>query len=449
MRLHDTICAIATGAGGGIGIVRLSGPEAGEILAKLLRPWPAVPQSHRLYHAQACDPVSGAHLDDVLGCFMRGPRSYTGEDVGEVHGHGGGVGLGRLLRAAARAGARVAEPGEFTRRAFLNGRVDLSEAEAVAEVIAARTERALNVAQAQLRGAVREVVATARGELIEVLAELEVRVDFPDERLDFLPVRALAERLEDLGARMQALAETYTRGRLVRGGLDVALVGRANAGKSSLLNALVGEERALVDAAPGTTRDFVEAEIEVDGLRVLLVDTAGEREEGEAVERRGVELGRRRRRQADVVVVVVDGVEGYGTLEASLMGEEPGRQKLLVWNKSDQRAEVVGVPANFRVVATSAVSGEGIAALKGALRELADDSAADGEVVVTGARQHEALREAGDALAAGALLLRAGEPMELVAVDVQIALHRLGQVTGETVDSAVLDEIFARFCVGK
>lgn len=446
---RETICAIASGTGGGIGIVRLSGPEAEAIGRRLVASLAVGLESHRLVHGLARDPDSGEPLDEVLACVMRAPRSYTGETVVELHGHGGAANLERLLDAAMRAGARVADPGEFTRRAFLAGRMDLTRAEAVAEVIAARSSRAVRLAQAQLRGEVSAKISSLRERLVALLAEVEARVDFPDERLDFVPGPVLAASLVALADEAASLAATQARGRLITEGMDVALVGRTNAGKSSLLNALAGEERALVDAAPGTTRDFVEVEVEIAGVRVKLVDTAGERDAVEDVERRGLELGRRRGRRADVVLVVVDGQLGFGEVEARLVSEaSDGVSVLVAWNKADLQPAVGGVPAGVPVVATSALAGLGLDSLRAALA-LVIGGVAEDEVLITSARQRDALDQAVESLRAGAALLAADQPPELAAVDLRLALDRLGRITGDSVDDAVLDAIFARFCIGK
>lgn len=458
----DTICAIASGTGGGVGIVRLSGPEAERILVRLVPSLPTPPESHRLYFGRVRDPQSGGPpgeppgevIDEVLACVMRGPRSFTGEDVAELHGHGGSANLARLLVAAVACGARVAEPGEFTRRAFLAGRVDLTQAEAVALVVAARSERALRVAQTQLRGGLAEAVSALRERLVSVLAELEARVDFPDEPLDFVPVARLGEALRAVSRETSELAASYQRGRALCEGIDVALVGQPNAGKSSLLNALLGEERALVDATPGTTRDFVEAELELGGVRAVVVDTAGEREAAEHLERRGLELGRRRWSRADVVVVVVDGTRGYSEVERRLAEQavEAGSRVVWAWNKSDLALAPEEAPLGWGVwpvVTVSARSGAGIEALRQELVAGLGAGVEEDGVLVTSARQRELLVEAGEALAAGGELLARGEPAELAAIDLQVALDRLARVTGDQVDDAVLDQVFARFCIGK
>ncbi|HEX2569173.1 MAG TPA: tRNA uridine-5-carboxymethylaminomethyl(34) synthesis GTPase MnmE [Polyangia bacterium] len=447
----DTIVAIATATGGGIGIVRVSGPAAGGIARRLLRPWPEVPESHRLYHGWVHHPGTGEVLDEVLGCLMVGPRSYTGEDVLELHGHGGAASLARLLDAVVQSGARMAEPGEFTRRAFLGGRMDLTRAEAVAELIAARSERAVRLAQGHLRGALAERVESLAERLLDILAEVEAEIDFPEEGLEVGEARALATKVRALAGEVGGLAASYVRGRALMEGVDVVLVGRPNAGKSSLLNALVGEERALVDEAPGTTRDFIEAEVSLGGVRMRLVDTAGEREAEGQVEARGMFLGRRRRARADLVLLLVDGTVGWGELEERIRSETSG-PTLLVWNKCDAApppSRGLGTRAEG-FVALSARTGDGLEQLRQALRDRVDPgNEEDAGATVISARQQEAFKMAEEALLRAAAVLAQGAPSELAAVDLRIGLERLRQVTGASVQSDVLDRVFARFCIGK
>lgn len=449
----DTICAIATGTGGGVGVVRLSGPEAEAVLRRVAPGLPEDLPSHHLRRARLVDPASGEVLDEALVCVMRAPRSYTGEQVAEIQAHGGAANLARVLGAVRRAGARLAEPGEFTRRAFLAGRMDLTQAEAVAELIAARSERAARLASAHLRGAVGDEVKRVRERVLGALAEVEAAVDFPDEHLDFAPGEALAAVVELAAVEARTLERSHRRGRLATEGVDVALVGRANAGKSSLLNALVGEERALVDASPGTTRDFLEVELELEGLRAVLIDTAGEREVGPGPEQRGLELGRKRRQRADVVVLVVDGAEGFGDTEQRLLsaidGSAPGVAVLIAWNKRDLAGVPSSLPSHLVAIPTCARTGEGVPELVTAIRRAAGDAGTDEGVTITSERQSQLLSAAADALEAAGRSLRAGAPFELVAVDLRAALARLGEVTGEALDGAVLDRIFARFCIGK
>jgi tRNA modification GTPase len=436
---RDTIAAIATprGGGGGIGIVRLSGPRAAEIVAAMLGRGAEALVDRRLEHGVA-RAAGGEPLDEVLAVVMRGPRSYTGEDVAEIHGHGGPLNLARLLEAVIARGARAAEPGEFTRRAFESGRLDLTRAEAVADVIGAASERALRVAQAQLAGALGRRVASLRQQAVSLLAEVEASIDFPGEDLDFPPAAEVAARSAALAAAAGALAGTYRVGRALRDGVVVALVGAPNVGKSSLLNALCGEERAVVTAEPGTTRDYVEATAVWDGVSVTLVDTAGERAGAlSQAERRGLELGQARAQRADLVVRVREVGEAAG---------EAGRgEELVVWNKVD-----LG-PAPAGELAVSARSGEGLDGLVRAIlaRVVGEGGeGAEGEVV-TSERQRALVAEAAQAAERAAAAAAEGRPAELVASDLRQAARALGQVSGEEVGEAVLDALFERFCLGK
>jgi tRNA modification GTPase len=409
-------------------VVRVSGARAIELVTGMVAR--ALPD-RQLVRAVARD-LDGARLDDVLAVAMRAPRSLTGEDVAELHGHGGSVNAGRLLRAVLARGARLAEPGEFSRRAVAAGKLDLAEAEGLLGVIEAASERAWRVAQAQLGGALGTKIAEVRATVTAALAELEAWVDFPEEGLDGLGGPALVAGLEAAAAECEALAGTFRLGRVLRDGLEVALVGPVNAGKSSLFNALVGRERALVSASPGTTRDYVEARVEWDGVAVTLIDTAGERAAGDPLEERGIELGRARARDADVRVWIDEA--GHGP---------PGA--LIVRSKADLGGEI---PAG--AIATSVPTGAGLPELRAAiLASVGAAGDADDAVVVTSERQRGLLELAATSLRAAVTSLRGGAAVELAAVDVREGLTALGAITGEAVGEDVLDALFARFCIGK
>ena len=446
---RDTIAAIATATGGGIGIVRLSGPRAAAILAAMVRPWPKQVQTHKLSRVTVYHPSTGERLDEVLAVVMRAPGSYTGEDVAELQGHGGQLVLARVLEAALAAGARMAEPGEFTRRAFEAGKIDLSRAEAVAALIGARGERALRAAQAINAGALDDKIRAARNRLVQALAEVEGAIDFPDDVAydQSAPGElATAKLLREVAEELRRLGASY-RPQLFHGA-EVAIVGRVNAGKSSLLNALAGQERAIVDAAPGTTRDAVQVEVAIDGVPVLLVDTAGERDNPEPIEQRGLVLGRARAERADLVLLVVDGTVGFGAIESELWQRAAGK-KLVAWNKRDLAGAPHDLPDGARAIETAALTGAGVEQLRDAIgRALNGDDVEEGVLVVS-ARQSEALRDGAESLARAAAMLEAGEPSDLAAVEARRGLDFMGRVTGETVDGEVLDAIFARFCIGK
>ena len=436
---EDTIAAIATAAGpGGVGIVRLSGPRAISIVAETV----AVPASsldRRVRVAWACD-AAGDRIDQVIAFAMRAPASFTGEDVAELQGHGGSQNLGKLLEAVVARGARVAEPGEFTRRAVANGKLDLVRAEALLEVIHAGSERSWRLAQANLGGRLGEDVAALEQRALGLLAEIEGWIDFPEEDLAPRSAAWIEGELSELGLRCAALADGFRHGRAVSRGIAAALVGPVNVGKSSLLNALVGSERALVAAAPGTTRDWLEVSTVWRGIAVTLIDTAGRRDTADPVEQRGIALGEERVATADVVVVVNDGVAPWDG------GERYGHRALVVRSKADLDG---AVPAS--ALATSAATGQGLDELQRRILELAGVAEREGSehAFVTTARQQAMAAAARDAFAEGLALWRARRPLELIAVELRQASHALAQLRGVEVGDRVLDEVFARFCIGK
>jgi tRNA modification GTPase len=404
---------------------------------------------------RALDPADGSPVDDVLCFFAPGPRTVTGEDVAEIHGHGGAVVLGRLLAAVIAAGARAAQPGEFTYRGFVNGRFDLSRAEAVAGLIAARSERAAAAAVARLDGAVGRALAGALDALTAAAVRVEVGLDFPDEDL---PLAAAADIAAAVEAALEPLREaerSFGLGARLADGARVALVGPVNAGKSSLLNRLAGAERALVDAAPGTTRDVVEVRGELGGVPVLFCDTAGLRPDAAGLEGRGIEAGRRAAREADALVIVLDGA-GESSAGASIPDEPGGlagsRPVLVALNKSDLPGFSARVPAalaDLPRVEISALTGAGIEALVEALgRLLAGDEGA-GEPLLANARQHGAVKVAADRAAAAAARLREGADPELAAEDLRLARESLASLFGRDADAQLLDDIFSTFCLGK
>lgn len=451
-----TIAAIATGTGGGVGIIRVSGPQAEAIGRALCRPWPAELQSHHLYYGHAVAPGSAPEpageevIDHLLFCLMRAPRSYTGEDVLELHGHGGAVNLQRLLSACIAAGAVPAEPGEFTRRAFLAGKLDLTRAEAIAGLVDAQSVLAARQAQRQLAGELGQVVGELRRRATTLLGDFEGTLDFPDLEADEEVLRRARPELESLAARVEALAASFHQGgRAIQTGIELALLGRTNAGKSSLINALCGAERVLVDGQPGTTRDYVEVRTAWSELPVVLIDTAGEREGATFLEQQGLRLGRQRWRRADLALLVVDGTLGPGPEEAQLLASLPPElPHLVVWNKADH---TTCQPPPAGAVACSALCGWGLDALRQRVLAAVAPQLDHGDaLIVTSARQAATLSESATALRRAQAALTDGMTgSEVVAAELRTAAARLGEISGDEVTEGVLDAIFARFCVGK
>jgi tRNA modification GTPase len=454
MDAADTIAAISTPLGeGGIGVVRVSGPAAVAVAAALFRgaggQGPETFASHTAHYGRVVEPGTGEMIDECVLTLFRGPHSYTGEDVAELSCHGSNVVLARVLDAARRCGARLAEPGEFTRRAFLNGRLDLARAEAVSDVIRARTEAALRVATRQLEGRLSATIRALRTELITLLAEIEAAIDFPD---DVAPPDAaeVATRLEATRAGAEALLRTADAGRIYREGAGVVIAGRPNVGKSSLLNALLRENRAIVTPIPGTTRDVIEESVNIRGIPLRAIDTAGLRETPDPVEQIGVGRSRQQLAAADLVLIVVDASAGLAPEDRAILGEVAGKRSILVANKCDLGDRLTDLPS-LPAVRTVATRGEGIEELEEAIAGcLVGDAGAGADGVwVSNVRHRARLEAAAAAVAAARNAVGAGFEQDVVAIDVKIAAEALGEITGETVTEETISQIFARFCVGK
>jgi tRNA modification GTPase len=456
----DTIVAIVTPPGeGGVGIVRASGPLStdlpGRLFPSLRSPW----ESHRLRQGALVDPHTGEIVDQAMGCVMRAPHTYTGEDVFEMYCHGSPLVLERVLRVCLREGCRSARPGEFTLRAFLNGRLDLSQAEAVIDVVRARSNAALELAVRQLTGWLSERIEPARHDLVGTLAHMEAMVDFVEEDVPPQADARTVERLRAVLSAVEMLLEGAEQGIILREGASLCIVGSPNVGKSSIMNGLLGLDRAIVTPIPGTTRDTVEEMVQIRGVPFRVVDTAGMTETGDLVEQIGIERSRKSLDAADVVLLVFDASRPLApaddlAVEAIKAGQESGRRRLVVtFNKCDlpvrldRAAGLRGLEA-VAVVESSTVMDGGLEALRDAL-----ESAALGgnrhEFVVGNARHQEALRRAADALRAAMRGLGEGTPLDLVSFDVRAAAHALGEITGSNVDDELLDRIFRDFCIGK
>lgn len=452
---EDTIAAIATPPGeGGIGIVRLSGPASIDIAHSVFvssRGSDIRTARGRVFHGTVCD-VRGA-IDEVLVHVMRAPRSYTAEDVVEINCHGGAAPLRSVLELVLERGARLATPGEFTKRAFLNGRIDLVQAEAVIDRIQARTDAALRAASSAADGVLSKTIYELRDVLVEALARVESAIDFPDDDLPELVDAALRSRLDAALARMRDLLATAEAGKLYREGASVAIVGRPNVGKSSLFNALLRDARAIVTDVPGTTRDLLEEVITISGVPVRLSDTAGLRDSSDEVEQLGIGRARAALANADIILVVVDASEPLTAEDRTIMADVSalGRPTILASNKSDiVPAAHESAPENSVVTCrVSAKTGKGLKDLEEQIGRLllGSGAVAPDTGLITRVHQRDSLRRAAEAL--DRVLQHYAESPEFLSIDLREALDALGEITGETTPEDVLERIFASFCVGK
>ncbi|MDD3213837.1 MAG: tRNA uridine-5-carboxymethylaminomethyl(34) synthesis GTPase MnmE [Eubacteriales bacterium] len=450
--MRDTIVGVATAMGeGGVAIVRMSGDEAVALFTRIFRAAKKRPpyEDHRLLYGHVTD-ADGTAVDEAMGVVMLAPNTYTREDVCEIHTHGGYAAAETVMRLLTRLGARPAEAGEFTRRAFLNGRIDLSQAEAVMGVIGARSAAALRSEEALLSGGASRFIRQAQEKLTRLIAGVEAHIDYPDEIDEREATGGLRAGLTELIGELNAAVDE--RGaRILRTGLRVALCGRPNAGKSTLFNALLGEERAIVTDVPGTTRDVLEGSFALNGLNVLLMDTAGLRESVDVVERIGVERAKAAVAGADVALLLIDGTQPLGDDERALLALDTDCPCAVLLNKEDTPpavtiADITPVTKHAPILALSAKTGQGLDKVRA---YLVAQAKLPGEGMLTHERHMAAARKAAERLAQAQTALEEGMPLDVAAVDLHEALWLLGRITGESVDDRLLDEIFATFCVGK
>jgi len=455
----DTIAAIATPRGaGGIGIVRISGPNAETICRALFRPTARTgPLRNRfLYHGDIVSPETGAIIDEVLLAIMRGPHSYTGEDTLEINCHGGYCVLQAVLNEVILAGARPADPGEFTRRAYLNNRIDLSQAEAVMDLITAKTDRGRALALSGMKGTLSKKLESIRSGLIAILTSLESSIDFTEEDISPEPYRNLSRDVEDEIIRIKKILSTYEEGKLFRDGLNVVITGKPNVGKSSLLNRLLGERRAIVASTPGTTRDFIEETINIRGIPVKLTDTAGIRTSADSIEQEGIEFVWEKIQESEIVIVLLDGSASLAEEDLQVIRKNSNKRIVLVVNKSDlphgiTDSELGDVVSSVEPLWISAKYGDGISALQERIYSLASDTGEypDSDVVLTTLRHKISLEKTVESLAAAAENIARERSPELAAFDMRSALDHLGDIAGQTTNEDVLNRIFSAFCVGK
>lgn len=452
----ETIAAIATAIvpqQGSVGIVRLSGAEAQAIAQKLFhvpgqQPW----ESHRILYGYVRHPQTQQMIDEALLLLMLAPRSYTREDIVEFHCHGGIMAVQQVLQLCLAAGARLAQPGEFTLRAFLNGRLDLTQAEGIADLVGARSPQAAQSALAGIQGKLASAISQLRQSCLDVLAEVEARIDFADD-LPPLDEAAIAQQLAQTSAQVEQILATAHQGELLRSGLRIAIVGRPNVGKSSLLNAWSRSDRAIVTNLPGTTRDVVESQLVVGGIPVQVLDTAGIREALDQVEKIGVERSRQAAQSADLVLLTIDATAGW-TDEDELLYQQVGdRPLILVINKVDlaQPETLTLPPIAGQTVYTAAAKNHGIESLEQAILNAVQAGgliAADWDLAIN-QRQAAALTRAQAALEQVQKTLQDNLPLDFWTIDLRAAIRALGEITGEEMTESMLDQIFSRFCIGK
>jgi tRNA modification GTPase len=459
--VDDTIAAIATPLGeGGLAVIRLSGPQTLAAADKSFVPMgkhsskPSAAPTHTIHYGRIVR--QGRTVDEVLLAVLRAPRTFTREDVVEITCHGGILAAKLVLDTVLENGARLAEPGEFTKRAFLNGRIDLAQAEAVSDLIHARTELSLAAANEQLAGTLSRRINQLRDELMKTLAHIEAHIDFPDEDISPDTKGQLLARLERGVEFMDELLRTANEGQILRRGIRTAIIGRPNVGKSSLLNQLLGHDRAIVSPIAGTTRDTIEETANIRGVPVVFVDTAGLREAGDSIEQEGIRRSRKSVAKAELILHVFDNSESFTREDEIYLEQFAHKKRILVRNKIDLTAKLVlpaaaTAGARTPVVDLSALTGEGIETVKDAVKELiwAGEIKAEMLQVMINSRHQDALRRGREAALRTLEALRNDLTLDLVAVDLRIAANAVGEVVGKTTTEDLLDSIFSQFCIGK
>lgn len=450
--MEDTIAAIATAYGeGGIGIIRISGEDSRDILQKIFT---GKIESRRLSYGKIVD--ENEHIDEVLAVYMKGPKTYTGEDVVEINCHGSMVALRKTLALVLSKGARMAEPGEFTKRAFLNGRLDLSQAEAVIDVIKAKSDRSFDVAISQLEGSLSKRIEKIRQALLDLLVEVTVNIDYPDEDIEIMTYDKARDCLCNIRNMIGELLATSGSGRMIREGIRIAIVGKPNVGKSSLMNCLLRESRAIVTEIPGTTRDTIEEAVSIRNLPVYLIDTAGIRDTDDTVEKIGIEKTKEAFNNADYIILVVDGSRPLTSEDEEIISYVRGRRALVLLNKRDLGAEVTVDVISEKlpdcdIIETALSKGEGLKEIEDNIESLVyGGQISQGESLMVNNVRHIDLLKQADSAAGDALsLLEIMEPLDIVEIDIRNAYDFLGEIVGDTVSDEIINEVFARFCLGK
>lgn len=461
MFLDDTIAAIATAPGeAGIGIVRISGEKSIEIADKIFKSKENKRLSRykprRITYGYIIDPNKKEKIDEVLVSYMKSPSTYTREDTVEINCHGGMISVKKILELVLQSGARIADPGEFTKRAFLNGRIDLAQAEAIMDLVSAKTEKGFDVALNQLEGFLSKEVSEIRKRLLEMLAHIEVSIDFAEEDIDEITLNTLLESSSEIEKNIQKLLDTSHTGKIIREGLSTVIVGKPNVGKSSLLNALIRESRAIVTDVPGTTRDIIEEHFSIKGIPLRLIDTAGIRETEDIVERIGVERSKELFNLADLIIVVLDASGDLTKEDLEIMDLIGSKKALIIINKTDlpQKLnvdEVKDIIKDKDIIEISILENIGIEKIEDALVNMVyqGEVKAKDSMLVTNVRHKNALERALKSIKDGIKAIKEQLPLDFIEVDIRDTWEALGEITGDTVGEDLLDHIFENFCIGK
>ncbi len=461
--MEDTITAISTAYGeGGIGIIRISGSDTRRILKKIFVPANQTdqrnqePENRKMTYGHIVDPESGKVVDEVLSVFMKAPHTYTKEDVAEINCHGSMISLRKTLELALSNGARLAEPGEFTKRAFLNGRLDLSQAEAVIDLIKAKTDKSFDVAMGQLEGVLSDEIKKIREKLLDLLVNVTVNIDYPDEDIEELTYEKMGNDISQIGAMIEKLLSTADSGRIIREGLNVAIIGKPNVGKSSLMNELLKETRVIVTEIPGTTRDTIEEIMSIRNIPVRLTDTAGIRQTEDKIEKIGIEKSKRSFNEADLVIFVMDSSREISEEDQEIMDYLGERRVIVLVNKIDLGKnwdinQIKEILPNASVLETSMLERTGVEAVEDEIVNMVYSGSVrqNDSLMITNVRHQDLLKRAKQSLEDAGNMTNAREAMDFIEVDLKNAYDCLGEITGETVSDDIINEVFSRFCLGK